>query len=434
MRYALTDIPSLFATPAGRMHLRRGISYRLWPLTSRLARLYRRTIARRVCVVAVVGSFGKSTTTRLVAAVLQAPAHDEVPSNAWGSIARAVLWIGPAQPHAVIEVGIAAPGQMAQYARTVRPDITVVTSVGSEHHRSLGTLEVTRDEKAWMLRALPRTGVAVLNGDDPNVIWMRQHTAARIVTFGFDAACDVRAGGFQLDWPHGSRFDLSAFGVERQGVRLRLLGRQMVRAALAAIAVGHSAGLALDDTLERLQAVPPTPGRMEPVALDNGVIVLRDDFKSALETMHAALDAFALIPARRRIVLFGDITEPRAPVREGYRALGARVAGMATHFVVVSPLLAAYASGARRAGMPKSAIIDGGRTPRQVATALAALLEPGDVVLIKGRGSQKLDRVRLILQGRRVNCDIVHCNLNTVNCERCPMLERGWVEPPAFMK
>ena len=56
---------------------------------------------------------------------------------------------------------------MEQYARLVRPDVTVVTSIGSEHHGSLGSLEVTREEKARMISAMPASGIAVLNGDDP---------------------------------------------------------------------------------------------------------------------------------------------------------------------------------------------------------------------------------------------------------------------------
>jgi len=54
------------------------------------------------------------------------------------------------------------------------------------------------------------------------------------------------------------------------------------------------------------------------------------------------------------------------------------------------------------------------------------LLQPGDVVLIKGRDTQMLDRVRLILEGRRVGCDIVFCSLHRSSCEGCPMLESGW--------
>jgi UDP-N-acetylmuramoyl-tripeptide--D-alanyl-D-alanine ligase len=55
----------------------------------------------------------------------------------------------------------------------LRPNLTVVTSIGSEHHGSLGSLEVTRAEKVRMIAAMPASGITVLNGDDPNVLWMR---------------------------------------------------------------------------------------------------------------------------------------------------------------------------------------------------------------------------------------------------------------------
>ena len=144
MRFRLRDLPEMLATPAGRMHVRLGIAYRGWP---RLAWLHRRTLARNTRVIAVAGSFGKSTTTRAITAALGLREHDAMLYNAWSWIAFALLRIRPGQRHAVIEVGISKPGQMKDYARTVGPDIAVMTSVGSEHHRSLGTLEVTRAEK-----------------------------------------------------------------------------------------------------------------------------------------------------------------------------------------------------------------------------------------------------------------------------------------------
>jgi UDP-N-acetylmuramyl pentapeptide synthase len=211
-----------------------------------------------------------------------------------------------------------------------------------------------------------------------------------VVTFGFGARCDVRASDFRLDWPAGSRFRVTALGEEREVV-VRLLGRHLVYPTLAAIAMAKLEGVALDTALARLQAVAPVAGRMQPVPLANGAIVLRDDCKSVLETMHAALDVLAEVPAPRRIVLFGDVSEPPSNQRALYQDLGRRVAAIAAHFVVVGHSLRLYASGAIRAGMPRESIHDGGRTPRQAATLLADLLQPGDVVLVKGRGTRMLE-------------------------------------------
>ena len=402
-----------------------GIAYRGWPLLSRLAWLHRRTLARNTRVIAVTGSFGKSTTTRAITAALGLREHDAMLYNAWSWIAFALLRIRPGQRHAVIEVGISKPGQMKDYARTVGPDIAVVTSVGSEHHRSLGTLEVTRAEKSWMLQVLPPSGSAVLNGDDVNVMWMRQKTRARVITFGFGAGCDVRADALRLDWPRGSRLRISAFGEQRE-VAVRLIGRHMMYPLLAAVAVAHLEGFALDRTLARLSDLPPTRGRMQPVLLPNGVTVLRDDFKSSLETVHSALDVLAEIPSSRRVVLLGAVSEPPGAQRPIYQALGERVAGMASHLVVFAHEFEPVWSGARRAGMPRSSVTIASRTVHDAAEALSAVLHPGDVLLIKGRGPEKLDRVRLILEGREVGCAIRYCSFRTLECEDCAMLEQGW--------
>ena len=425
MRFRIRDLPAMLATPAGRMHVRQGIAYRSWPLLSPLAQMYRRTLVRDTRVIAVTGSFGKSTTARAIAAALDVTEHAWMLSNSWSWIAFALLRIRPGQRHAVIEVGISKPGQMKGYARTVGPDVTVITAVGSEHHRSLGTLEVTRAEKSWLLQVLPASGTAVLNGDDPNVMWMKQKTRARVVTFGFGAQCDVRADDVRLDWPRGTLFRLTAFG-ETRDVAVRLLGRHMVYPVLAAVAVSHLEGCALDSALARLRELAPTPGRMDPVQLRNGVTVLRDDFKSTLETVHTALDVLAQIPASRRVVLLGSVSEPPGAQRPMYQALGERIAAIAAHLVVFHHDFEPIWSGARRAGMPRTSVSVAARTAQDAAEALSQILLPGDVLLIKGRGPEKLDRVRLILQGRQVGCDIRYCSLRTLECEQCPMLERGW--------
>ena len=217
----------MLATPAGRRQIRDGLLFRLWPALSRLARLHRRTAVRNTRVVAVTGSYGKSTTARAVAAALAAPAHPDMSLNAWSSVARAVLRIRPWQRHAVIEVGISGPGQMLRYADMVAPDVTVVTSIGSEHHPTMPTLAHTRAEKAHLVRALRSSGTAILNGDDPNVAWMATLAPGRTVTFGLGAGCDVRATDVHLDWPHGMQFRLVAFGQAREA-RIGLVGRPIL--------------------------------------------------------------------------------------------------------------------------------------------------------------------------------------------------------------
>jgi UDP-N-acetylmuramyl pentapeptide synthase len=373
----------------------------------------------------VVGSYGKTTTARAVAAALGRD-PEALRGNYYSFVAAALLGIRPRDRHAVLEIGIERPGEMARYGRLVRPDVAVVTSIGSEHNPSLSNLQVTRAEKGAMVRALPPSGIAVLNGDDPNVVWMGSQTRAAVRTFGLDQGNDVRATDVAIEGPQGTRFKLHANG-EARTVRVRLLGRHMVYSVLAAVTVALAEGVTLDSVLAALEALPPTPGRLQAVELPNGAFLIRDDFKSSLETIDAALDVLAEIPAERRIAVLGDVEWP--PGRQGptYARLGARLASVATRVVFVASERRRYTAGARREGMASEAFVDAKRSVIRAIEVIQADLRPGDVVLIKGRSTQRLERIALALAGHRVGCELKRCNA-LARCEQCPMLERGWGE------
>jgi UDP-N-acetylmuramyl pentapeptide synthase len=376
--------------------------------------------------VVVVGSLGKTTTAAAVARMLGTRPASRIGLNSFGTLALAVLRVRPGSRHAVLEVGIDGPGQMGPYARLLRPEVVVVTGVASEHHRAFGALDATAAEKAAMVRALSPSGTAVLNGDEPLVRAMAAVTRGRVVTFGLGEGNDVRAGDVVLDWPHGMRFTLHAQGTTR-AIRTRLVGRPAVYAILAALAVALVEGVALDRAAAALETLAPLPGRLQPVPFADGTVLLRDEFKSPVETIDAALDVLAAIPAARRLVVLGDVNEPQGRAGPLYRRLGARVAAVAAGavFVTTSRDITRYRSGAMGGGLPRPAIAHA-RTVADALVALRARLRPGDVVLIKGRSVQRLERVALALAGRAVRCQLTFCDAVWVHCDDCPMLERGW--------
>src|SRR5262245_8742487 len=239
MRYSLRDLAALSRTPVGRRRFLTGVCYYGWPLLAPPAALYRRTLTRGTRIVAVTGSFGKTTTARAIATVLSGrPAPPRVNVNFKGFLALAMLSIRPGERHRVLEIGLERPGEMKAYARTLRPDVAVVTAVGSDHNRSLPSLEVTRAEKSALVRVLLSSGLTVLNGADPEVRSSRERTRGRIVTYGFDAANTVRATEVTLDWPRGMRVRITTPEGMREA-RVQLVGRPMVYAVLAAVAVAR---------------------------------------------------------------------------------------------------------------------------------------------------------------------------------------------------
>jgi UDP-N-acetylmuramoyl-tripeptide--D-alanyl-D-alanine ligase len=425
MRYRLRDTVAVLRTPVGRSQVLSGVYHRAWPVMSRLAALYRRTALSRTSVVAVVGTYGKTTTARALTRALGRSVHPDLELNDRSFIPWSILRTEAGARHAVVEVGIDHAGQMLQFARVVRPAVCVVTSVGSEHNRSLGTLAVARHEKAQMVRAVPDDGLVVLNRDDENVMWMATQTRARALTFGFHPDSDFRAAEPRLNWPSGTEFRLF-HGGEARVVRTRLLGHHMVYPALAAAAVAAGVGVHLDDAIPRIQELPPTPGRMELMPLENGAALLCDYFKSGLETIYAALNLLESIPAPRKIVVLGDVSEPPGPQGPIYKAIGRRVAEVASVAVFLSSQNQAYSSGASTRGMPHHSIHKLNRSVLQAAEFLRGQLAAGDVVLIKGRDTQRLDRIAFALAGREVKCDLSFCRAMPMRCANCGMLERGW--------
>jgi len=427
MRYGYRHIPALLRTPLGRKRLRLSAFGRMWGVLRVVGGFYRRTALRTTRVVTVVGSFGKTTTARAVTAALGLPENPRIEANTSSSVPAALLRRPPGARYAVLEIGIAKPGEMALHAWTVRPDVTVVTSIGSEHNRFLGTLEATRAEKFEMVRALPRTGTAVLNGDDPRLLWMAERSPAPVLTYGFGPGNDVRATRLCIDWPHGTVFTLHAGGGSYR-VRTRLVGWPSVHGLVGGAAVAHAEGIALADALPALESLGPTHGRLQLLALPGGVVVLHDGHKGAFETYDAALDVLEAIPGRRRLAVVGRVDEVPGTQGDAYRHIGRRLARICERviFLGTRKSLRPLRSGARAGGMSEGSLTYVRQDVRKAIEALLVEVGPGDVVLLKGRSSQRLERVALALMGKEVRCNLGECHAHPTRCGKCPMLEKGW--------
>lgn len=400
----------------------RGIKSRtLQSLYWNAAALYRRTLVRKTRVVAVTGSFGKTSTCAALNMVLIGRPDRWTGYNAGRHIATHLLAIRPGDRHRVIETGIEVHGQLAAYADLILPDIAVVTGIGHEHNRTFKTLDGTRDEKSMLVRALPRDGTAFLNGDDPRVRWMADCTDAQKIYFGLGPDNDVRAENIRREDSGFLTFDLRANGTMFT-IRTRFIGRHQIPALLAAAAVGLHEKLAPDLVASRLALCEPFAGRLTVEQLADGVTLLRDDFKASLDTIAPALDTLAEFPAQRRIAVIGEITEAVGSVYEHYRVAGAHIARSSDFAVVCAPEARSCVIGAAKAGFPREKIHEAGRHVLPVIDVLKKELRPGDVVLLKASTQQRFRRIALALRGVQVTCRIERCNLSNMDCENCPRL------------
>ena len=247
---------------------------------------------------------------------------------------------------------------------------------------------------------------------------------------GSQAGNDVRAVNVAVDWPHGMRFTALVRG-SAQVVRLPMLGRHMVPPALAALAVAAVEGMPLQQAAQAIAAMPPAGARLEVVPLANGSTLLCDHHKNSIETIRAALELVAEAPGRKLLV----ITQVRFLTEELRPSLleAARlIANVVDHVVVIGDGVEALVDAALAEGLPPNRVHRAAPGAADALRTVRALLRPGDVILLKGRLAQKLDRLVLALQGRRVVCDLARCGLLELPCADCPMLEVGFGSRASF--
>ena len=426
-KYAYRDVFSLLHSYPGRVIVRHALSFKLWPLAQPAAKAYRRYAVPETHINAVTGSFGKTTASRALAAILGEAPHHSYRNNLC-YLALNLMKIRPGQKTKTFEVGVAGfKGLMARQADMLRPDLVVVTSIGGEHNTAFKTIAGIREEKALIFKYLHPESTVVINGDDENVRLMAQKAPCRVVSFGFDPDNDIRAEEVELDWPHGTRFLLLANG-QKIRLRVRSFGKHIISNLLSSVAAAISMGVSLERIAARLESLPPVEARMQPVELPSGAWLLRDDFKSTQETIDTALDFLAQVPGRRKMAVLGSISELNQRIGPAYREYGQQAGEACSRILYLGFAAKHFQTGAKRSGIGPHMVTNCHRSVKKALEILQDELEPGDVVLLKGRGSQHLARVALGLTGRKVGCDLAECGTPDTHCNQCPKLETGWAD------
>ncbi|MGB3970236.1 MAG: UDP-N-acetylmuramoyl-tripeptide--D-alanyl-D-alanine ligase [Planctomycetota bacterium] len=345
----------------------------------------------RARVVGITGSCGKTSTKEWLGAVLAA-AMPTVRSpgsfNNQVGVPLTLFAIEPDTRAAVVEIGTNAPGEIAQLAAVARPDVGIVTCVAAAHLEGLGSLEGVAREKAALPQALPAGGLCILNGDDAACRAMASITKAEVQF----TSCSREADWFATD----VRFHALGTTFLLQGTRpvtLGRLGTHNVYNALAVIAAASRLGVAEEDILQALAAVPSSPRRLEPKCVA-GITVFDDTYNMNPSSAAAALQALAGLPrAGRRVAVFGEMRELGEHSAALHRALGAEVVRTAQDLLVcVGAGAAPIADGACVAGMPAEAVHRVADVPAALAL-LRGLLRAGDRVLCKASRKVALDRL-----------------------------------------
>ncbi|HET7031087.1 MAG TPA: UDP-N-acetylmuramoyl-L-alanyl-D-glutamate--2,6-diaminopimelate ligase [Candidatus Limnocylindrales bacterium] len=382
-------------------------------------------------VVGITGTDGKTTTSFLAVAALEAAG---LSSGLVGTVATRIGEVQVANPEhtttpgaavlqntlrAMVEAGnrvavveTTSHGLAADRVRGIAYDVAIFTNLTHEHIEFHGSWEAYRDAKLSLFERLAAGAVnpvkdlagrrwpkgAIVNADDPNAgafIGVAQEAGARVVTYGTDPTADVRAIRVEED-ADGLRIGVGGLAGERT-IALRLAGRFNVHNALAVVALGAMLELDGEAIAAGLAGVPGVPGRME--RLDRGqpfgVVIDYAHSPASLEKVLGLLAPTAAARGGEVIVVFGSAGERDTEKRPMMGRIAARLA----RIVVVTDedprgedgdaILEDIARGAEDGGKRRDRDLF---LIRDRPAAVAAAFErarPGDVVLLAGKGHEQ---------------------------------------------
>lgn len=380
-----------------------------------IAAHYRRERLAALRVVGITGSNGKTSTKDFTAAVLgrrfrvlktegNLNNHVGVPRMVLRAGSAATSSSGENQGHevAVLEMGMNHPGEITPLARIARPDVAIITNIGTAHLEFMGTRAAIAQEKGALAEAVGPAGTVILPAADEFTPAIAARTPATVVTVGLGGGSrgDLRAEDVQADpTSGGTRFTLlDARTGERAPASLAVPGEHMVVNALLAAAAGWAFGLSLAECAVGLGEARLTKGRLERKTL-GGLHFLDDSYNANPDSMVAALRTLTRLPVAkgaRRLAVLGRMGELGDAAADGYRQVGEATADEGLDaLVTVGPEAAAIGTAARARGLRA---VHAAGTTTEAATLLRSLARPGDLILLKGSRSAAMENVLRALE------------------------------------
>jgi UDP-N-acetylmuramoyl-tripeptide--D-alanyl-D-alanine ligase len=341
-------------------------------------------------VVGVTGSAGKTTTKEAIAHVLASRYRvlkSEGNFNNHFGLPLMLLKLQPEQEIAVIEMGMSHAGEIAALAKIAHPDIGVVTVVAPVHLEYFNSIGDIARAKYELIESLPHHGTAILNADDEYVSQFGRDFKGKVIFYSTHRPADIRAEHIEPRGVEGSVFDLVVHG-HRERAELHLVGAHNIHNALAAVAVGVERGIPLADVIGALATLAPAEKRGQVVQVGN-IKVVNDCYNSNPKALEAMVDALAEMPAKRRIVVAGEMLELGPTGEQMHRASGKHIAGKKIDVLIgVRGLAQPMVESAKAGGMRAEFVA----TPEEAGEWLAREVKDGDVVLLKASRGVKLEK------------------------------------------
>ena len=359
-----------------------------------LARFHMRRL-QSVTRIGITGSNGKTTTKEIIGLILSrsaATAKNEGNLNSEIGLPLSCFAVEQKHRYAVFEMGMNHRGEMGVLADIARPDLALVTNIGTAHVGILGSQDEIAKEKKKIFAHFDGRQVGLLPEDERYRAFLAEGVKGRIVLFGpkstpgYGGSESLGLGGTLIHW-EGFR------------VRFPLFGPYNLANALGAVSVARELGVPNAEIRDGLEAVTPLFGRSQIVT--GTVTVIVDCYNANPDSMASALSFIEALPWKgKKIAVLGGMRELGDSSTAAHSALGWRLrqTGLDAVFLFGEEMEHAWKA---IAGSPAEAR---GRWTVDLASLdaqLNRLLAPGDLILLKGSRGLELERLLPRLTSRR---------------------------------
>lgn len=297
----------------------------------------------------------------------------------------------------VLEMGADRIGDISYLTSFIKPYVGVITAVGEipVHVEFFQSANQVAKEKANLIKALDRSGWAVLNFDDERVRIMASRTQGHIFSYGFFEDADIKASNFEQHLEELSQAGVS-FKVDYEGSNVpirvrRMLAPHQVNSILAGIAVGIILKMNLVEISQNLNDYQAPVGRLNLIKGIKNSWIIDDTYNSSPSSSIAALEILKKMRGRK-IAALGDMLELGAFTEEAHRKVGAMAAEVADIIFAIGARSIFMADEAKKHGFPE-ANVKYFASSEEAGRILQDMMREGDIVLIKGSQGIRMEKL-----------------------------------------
>ncbi len=303
----------------------------------------------------------------------------------------------------ILEVGADHPGDIRRPARWLRPHVAVITRISMTpvHVEFFHSPEEVFEEKVSLAEAVRPGGTVILFADEPKILTIAERIKnpdLQILTFGTAATSHIKGSNnrniYENGAPTGMSFDIDIDGVTNSISLKGIIGSTYMYPLLAAAAVGKARGMSVETIARSLPAYKAPPGRMKIIPGISSSTLIDDTYNSSPDAAFAALETLKSIESKgSKFAVLADMMELGKYSGTEHRKVGAYVAITAEHLITVGPRSrSGTADEAMKIGMSRNSVHSFGSSLEAIPF-LTQTLRPGDVVLIKGSQSMRMEHI-----------------------------------------